>query len=274
MNHDGSEVLLAVWLRDQDGVKQAAAGLEKLCDALRKLLPALTGAICNAPGIAAHRGGAPAGRHKRQRCEDAQHGEREGRELASWGVPRMTYQVAGIAYRVSLGAFFQVNRMLTGKLVELSTGSRRGALAWDLYAGVGLFSCVLASHFEQVVAVEGAPVSCDDLRANLGAPHRAVESSTVGFLRREVARRSPKTALAQPEFVLVDPPRAGLGEEAVHLLAQIGPPEITYVSCDPATLSRDLRRLLDSGYKLEGLHLIDLFPQTFHLETVAMLTRR
>jgi 23S rRNA (uracil1939-C5)-methyltransferase len=196
----------------------------------------------------------------------------------------MTYQVAGVDYRVSLGAFFQVNRGLVGTLVELATHRRSGLLAWDLYAGVGLFSRVLASRFEQVVAVEAAPTAYQDLRANLGLPHQAICSGTLEFLRREAARphagksrgskpvfTPPRSVL--PDFVLVDPPRAGLGEEAARLLSQIGPGEITYVSCDPATLSRDLRVLVNSGYKLNEIHLIDLFPQTFHLETVAMLSR-
>ena len=86
----------------------------------------------------------------------------------------------------------------------------------------------------------------------------------------EFLRRAGKEAT--PEFVIVDPPRAGLGKEVAARLAAVRPAHITYVSCDPATLSRDLKSLLDSGYHLRALHMVDLFPQTFHLESVAMLS--
>ncbi len=76
----------------------------------------------------------------------------------------------------------------------------------------------------------------------------------------------------RPDFLLVDPPRAGLGPEITSLLSRIGPPRITYVSCDPATLSRDLAALVDSGYRIRQLHMVDMFPETYHLETVAQLS--
>ena len=119
-----------------------------------------------------------------------------------------------------------------------------------------------------MIAVESAANSVLDLRHNLVAPHRVVASSTLEFLRRAQAEGQPR-----PDFVVVDPPRAGLGKEISARLSQIGPQHITYVSCDPATLSRDLKSLLDSGYHLTDLTMVDLFPQTFHLESVAMLSR-
>ena len=100
----------------------------------------------------------------------------------------MHYRVGALDYGVSLGAFFQINRTLIGELVTVATSNSRGRLAWDLYAGVGLFSKVLATRFGRVVAVEGAPISCADLRANLSPGHQAVQSSTLDFLRREAAR--------------------------------------------------------------------------------------
>jgi 23S rRNA (uracil1939-C5)-methyltransferase len=81
------------------------------------------------------------------------------------------------------------------------------------------------------------------------------------------------TAQIKPELVLVDPPRAGLGKEICLDLARVAPPNIIYISCDPATLARDLQTLLQSGYFVEAMHLVDLFPQTFHLETVTVLAR-
>jgi 23S rRNA (uracil1939-C5)-methyltransferase len=263
INHDGSELLLALWLRST--ANHAQAELDSLCKSVSPLIPVLRGAaIQAAPSARTTRDKRPREESDSTLLEDA-----PGSLLASWGEPRMAYRVGGSAYRVSLGAFFQVNRSLVPKLVELATSGRSGAIAWDLYAGVGLFSTVLAQQFTQVIAVEGAPVSSEDLRANLGgtSAHQAVRSSTLDFLRRQRQKKA-----SRPDFVLVDPPRAGLGSEATELLAQIRPAHITYVSCDPATLARDLRALVESGYQLQQLHLIDLFPQTFHLETVAMLS--
>jgi len=169
---------------------------------------------------------------------------------------------------VSVGSFFQVNRFLIDPLVELVTNETSGNVAWDLYAGVGLFSTVLASRFDQIVAVEFSPNSVRDLRHNLhGKSPRVVASSTLEFLHRAHASREKA-----PDLVIVDPPRAGLGKDVTTHLATIRPAHITYVSCDPATLSRDLKSLLDSGYHLSTLRMVDLFPQTFHLESVATLS--
>ncbi len=273
VNHDSSELLMALILRPGAEARAAAAFLPGFCLSLAPLLPALRGAGIFAPPAA------PAARKGGSADKDGQlessTGE-PGRLLASWGTPRMTYRAGGEQYQVSLGAFFQINRFLVDTLLHTATAGRQGTLAWDLYAGAGLFSRVLAQQYSRVVAVEGAPISAQDLRVNLPSPHRAVESGTVEFLRRAVAeaRNSPKNpSPPRPDFVLVDPPRAGLGPEITTLLAQVGPPSVTYVSCDPATLARDLRALVASGYYIEQLRLIDLFPQTFHLEAVATLAR-
>jgi 23S rRNA (uracil1939-C5)-methyltransferase len=197
--------------------------------------------------------------------------ERENKRssfLASAGNQSISYAARDQSYRVSIGSFFQVNRFLIDPLVELVTKDAEGKLAWDLYAGVGLFARVLQSTFNQVVAVEAAPSSVQDLRHNLAdGAHRIVASSTLDFLRRAATARKEI-----PDFVVVDPPRAGLGKEVTALLEKIQPAHITYVSCDPATLSRDLKSLLDSGYSLQQLHMVDMFPQTFHLESVAKLS--
>jgi 23S rRNA (uracil1939-C5)-methyltransferase len=192
------------------------------------------------------------------------------RLLGIAGEDWLPYAAAGHTYRVSAGSFFQVNRFLIDPLVELVTADQMGKLAWDLYAGVGVFAYALAARFEQVVAVESAPGSVRDLQHNLrDTPHDgsrsiAISASTThAFLGR--ARRTP-------DLVVLDPPRAGLGKETASLLAALRPARITYVSCDPATLSRDLKSLLDSGYRLRKMHMVDLFPETFHLESVAQLS--
>jgi len=189
------------------------------------------------------------------------------RAIARWGEPSLAYQAAGVAYRVDHGAFFQVNRFLVDALVDRVTSNQTGALAWDLFAGVGLFARKLASTFARVVAVESAPNSTAALTANLGGmPATAIHSDTLDFLRR--APRSNR-----PDLIVVDPPRTGLGPEITTLLADLAAPSLVYVSCDPATLARDLRALIASGYVIESLTLADLFPQTFHLESVVRLRR-
>ena len=177
------------------------------------------------------------------------------------------YRAAGFDYRVDHGAFFQVNRWLVDHLVEEVTGGNTGTLAWDLFAGVGLFARKLTAGFDRVVAVESAPQSTAALEENLrGTNSSAVRASALDFLRR-----SNKSA--RPEFIVVDPPRTGLGAEVTTALAQIGAPALTYVSCDPATLARDLRALVATGYAIQSITLADLFPHTFHLESVAHLRR-
>ena len=191
-----------------------------------------------------------------------------GRLIAQQGDPSLEYRSGDGSYRVRFGSFFQTNRFLIDALTRLVTDGEQGSTVWDLYAGVGLFSQPLAGKFTRVVAVESSASAVRDLRENLrGSTHRIVASETAAFLRRAVEQHE-----AAPELVVVDPPRAGLGREVTGSLGKIRPRKITYVSCDPATLSRDLAALLESGYRLRRLHLVDLFPQTFHLESVTHLS--
>lgn len=187
--------------------------------------------------------------------------------VAQAGADHLIYTAAGEPYRVSSGSFFQVNQYLIDRMVAEVCSHRTGTLAWDLFAGVGLFARQLARSFTQVIAVEAAPASVTDMRTNITG-QQIVSKTTLQFLREAASKHT--TAL--PDFIVLDPPRAGLGAEATDLLANIHAPQVTYVSCDPATLSRDLSSLLKSGYRLQKLQLIDLFPQTFHLETIAHLS--
>jgi 23S rRNA (uracil1939-C5)-methyltransferase len=226
--------------------RQPAKGFAQFCEALREKLPELVGAgVCI--------------------LEAAGHGRKTQRSRAgaAWGVGGLSYAVAGEGYWVSRGGFFQVNRYMVETLVELVTKGRIGRLAWDLYAGVGLFSRVLAKTFTEVIAVEA---SAGDLTQNFrGKGRRSIVATTVGFLRQAALERE------RPELIVIDPPRAGLGAEVCALLLRIEAPEIIYVSCDPTTLGRDLKAVVDSGYRLHELHMVDMFPQTFHQETVAVL---
>lgn len=194
------------------------------------------------------------------------------RTIEQWGATSLTYRTTGLDYRVNSGAFFQVNRWLVDALVEKVTAGRHGSLAWDLFAGVGLFARKLCSDFERVIAVESAPASVQSLERNLeGTTGTAVRATTLDFLRR--FERAEQAEMNAPDLIVVDPPRTGLGPEVTASLAKVSAPTLVYVSCDPATLARDLRPLIASGYRIESVVLADLFPQTFHLETVVNLRR-
>jgi 23S rRNA (uracil1939-C5)-methyltransferase len=164
-------------------------------------------------------------------------------------------------------------------LVKIVTHGRAGDLALDLYAGVGLFSTVLARDFHHIVSVEPSHPAAADLRYNLPANGEVVQATTEEYLSRPQGQeRTVKgaTAPADPhkaDLVVVDPPRSGLGERVARALASMGAPRLTYVSCDPATLARDLVPLLATGYRVEQAHLVDLFPHTHHLESVLQLVR-
>lgn len=189
------------------------------------------------------------------------------RRLAHWGAESISYRAAGFDYRVDHGAFFQVNRWLVDALVDRVVEGQHGTVAWDLFAGIGLFARQLAGRFDEVIAVESAAAAAKALAHNLaGTAGRSTIADTYSFLRDQ-------TVAATPDLIVVDPPRAGLGPEITGMLSAIGAPALVYVSCDPATLARDLKALLASGYTIGTVTLADLFPQTFHLETVVTLRK-
>jgi 23S rRNA (uracil1939-C5)-methyltransferase len=186
--------------------------------------------------------------------------------LAQTGAAEVLYRVHDTEYRVSAGAFFQVNRHLVNDLVSTVTGDVRGNQALDLYAGVGLFSVALARSFHHIFAVEASQTSYADLVHNSPANVKAVHGRTEDHLRNWPAQK-------RPDLVVLDPPRAGVGKAVSRLLVELGAPRVRYVSCDPATLARDLVPFLAAGYRIEEAHLFDLFPQTFHIESVLLLAR-
>jgi 23S rRNA (uracil1939-C5)-methyltransferase len=195
-------------------------------------------------------------------------GDRKARAeevLVTIGADNLIYQTQRWPYRVSAGSFFQTNRHLTDKLLEIVTAGQSGQLALDLYAGAGLFSTALACDFRHIVCVEMSQTSSADLAYNRSPNGEVVQATAEQYLARPVPNK--------PDLIVVDPPRSGLGERVAGLLANVGAPRITYVSCDPATLARDLVILLATGYRAEQVHLADLFPQTYHLESVVHLVR-
>jgi 23S rRNA (uracil1939-C5)-methyltransferase len=186
--------------------------------------------------------------------------------LVAVGAKELTYQTQTSAYRVSAGAFFQTNRFLTDELINIVTSGCSGELALDLYAGAGLFSTALACNHRHMISVESSQTAAGDLQYNLPGNGKAVRATAEQYLTERTHRVSP-------ELIVVDPPRSGLGDSVTRALASMSAPRLTYVSCDPATLARDLVPLLAAGYRVEGAHLVDLFPQTYHLESVLQLAR-
>jgi 23S rRNA (uracil1939-C5)-methyltransferase len=182
------------------------------------------------------------------------------------GPGEFRYRTKAGALRVGGGSFFQVNRFLVDELVRIVAGGRAGEIALDLYAGVGLFSTALAASFRHIVAVESSQGSAADLKYNSPRNVKAVRSTVDGYLAGQGAR-------VRPDLIVVDPPRAGLGVRVACGLAKLGAARVTYVSCDPATLARDVIPLTDAGYRVEQLHLVDLFPQTYHIESVVEFVR-
>jgi 23S rRNA (uracil1939-C5)-methyltransferase len=184
-----------------------------------------------------------------------------------YGPGFVEYAAGGISYRVGHFSFFQVNRLLVEELArEVVEREEGGRLAIDLFAGVGLFSIPLAKRFGRVLAVESNPAAARDLETNMrGQGTIEVRSAEVEqFLKRNKER---------PELVVLDPPRSGMTPESVERVCKLRPERITYVSCDPPTLARDLALFVNAGYDCTEVHLFDLFPQTFHMETVVRLRR-
>ncbi|MBI4892408.1 MAG: class I SAM-dependent RNA methyltransferase [Acidobacteria bacterium] len=164
-------------------------------------------------------------------------------------------------------SFFQVNRFLVDRMVECALAGASGGTALDLYAGVGLFTLGLARKFEKVTGVESDASAARDLEFN--AERAGVKLKAQRMQSEQYLEEATKT----PDFVLADPPRAGLGKGVVKHLLRLAPERITVVSCDPSTQARDVAMLAAGGYRLERLAVLDLFPQTYHVETVAGLVK-
>ena len=245
------QLLVEAYIRPGDSAQEVQA----FAAALHELLPAMAGMVVFATS--------PVDDDSRQFAPlSAVHPE-AGQPI---GADALTYQAAGHVFRVSGGSFFQTNRFLVDELVRTAIPKLTGRAALDLYAGAGLFSMALSKSFDDVLAVEASPHSFADLRHNAARNVKPIRATTENFLME----RGPKLA---PDFVIVDPPRAGMGEKPATALGRMSVSRVTYVSCDPATLARDLRPLLESGFRVAEAHLVDLFPQTAHMETVLHLAR-
>jgi 23S rRNA (uracil1939-C5)-methyltransferase len=201
---------------------------------------------------------------------NAQAGD-DGTSLAPISLKDVNIRVGAHTYRLNAHSFFQSSSDLLEPLIAFALDGATGATALDLYCGVGLFTLPLAERFARVTGVENNLAAVEYAQLNLiGA----------GFLRADAVYAKVGEWLSEnlgewrgADFVLLDPPRAGVEPGGIEKLLKLAPKQISYVSCDPATLARDLRGLFDGGYKPDTIRAFDLFPQTHHVETVARLSR-
>lgn len=179
--------------------------------------------------------------------------------------PFLDYPAGPDLFRVSSRSFFQINRHLVSRLPEAALGDIAGNVALDLYAGAGLFTLPLARRFERVVALDAGRSAIADLTFNAKRAGLQVE------VHQGPADRFLTDYEGPADFVLADPPRAGLGRTVTDSLIRLRPSALTIVSCDPSTLARDLGPLTAAGFAIQSVKIIDLFPQTFHIESIIEL---
>lgn len=192
-----------------------------------------------------------------------------GGALVLAGSEQVVIEVLGRPFQVSAGAFFQVNTAMAAAMVEHLLANlplQPDSTVVDVYCGVGLFSAFLAARCARLVGIEASPAACEDFAANLDE-----------FDHVELYEAPAEEVLAQvqfkPDVIVVDPPRSGLATEAMDGLLSQGAAWLAYISCDPATLGRDARRLTAGGYQLEQITPFDLFPQTYHIESISLWKR-
>jgi len=188
------------------------------------------------------------------------------------GNDHLTIHVLNRDFRVSAASFFQVNTAMAGKLVEHLLANlpiSASATLLDVYCGVGLFSAFFAPKCERVIGIESSPSSYEDFVFNLD------EFENVELYEGLAEEILPNLVrhVGDVTYVIVDPPRAGLEKRVVDELLKLSPQMIAYVSCDPSTLARDAARLIQGGYRLKQVTPFDLFPQTFHIESISFFER-
>ena len=188
-----------------------------------------------------------------------------------WGKAEIVDELCGSKFSIAPQAFFQINPPQAERLYERAVRyAGSGELAFDLYCGAGTISLCLAGHFRRVIGAEIVPEAIENARANAKA--NGVEN--IEFLCADAGEAAQKLAERdlRPDVIVVDPPRKGMSEEAVRAVCSMGPQRVVYVSCDPATLARDILRFTELGYTLPEATAIDMFPRTSHVETVVLMT--
>jgi 23S rRNA (uracil1939-C5)-methyltransferase len=211
---------------------------------------------------------------------------KDGEAFAMIGGDHLIYEVLGRPFRVSPGSFFQVNTAMAETLVKLvleALNLQGGETVLDLYSGVGLFSAFIAPKVNRLIGVESFSPAVRDAEANLDefdnvelyeSPVELALEHLLDSLSR-APREAPRSesGVGTPPHALLDPPRAGCDKQALQRLLTLAAPRLVYVSCDPATLARDAKRLIAGGYQLTSAQPLDMFPQTHHVETVAIFER-
>ena len=187
-----------------------------------------------------------------------------------WPEPaaEISIDIAGETYAYTAETFFQANRFLIEQLIATAIGKASGGTAFDLYCGVGLFALPLARHFKKVIGVEENSVSIGLAQKNA----KTAGLQNLDLLNKSVEYFLQNNKTKKIDFCLIDPPRSGTAKAVIPRLAELRPEHISYVSCEPSILARDLRLLVDAGYKINSITAIDLFPQTHHVETVVRLS--
>ena len=187
-----------------------------------------------------------------------------------WGRAEIIDELCSLRFCIAPQAFFQVNPPQAERLYERAVAyAGEGKLAFDLYCGAGTISLCLARRFDRVIGAEIVPEAIENARSNAaenGVKNVEFLCADAGEAARELAGRDLK-----PDVVVVDPPRKGMNEEAVRSVCSMSPERVVYVSCDPATLARDILRFSELGYSLQKATAVDMFPRTSHVETVCCL---
>jgi 23S rRNA (uracil1939-C5)-methyltransferase len=194
----------------------------------------------------------------------------DGEAVILMGNGHLVEHVAGRDYRISAGSFFQVNTAGAEALVALvgeflaPTGDE---VLLDLYCGVGLFGLSMAGDVKRVVGIESAASAAADFR------HNARGMEQIDLIEGK-AQEALSHVAGPVDLIVLDPPRSGAGKRAIEEIVRLAPQRVVYISCDPAPLARDARNLVDAGYELQKVQPLDLFPQTFHVESVALFARQ
>jgi len=192
-----------------------------------------------------------------------------GGTLTLAGSDHIFIEVPPRSFFVSAGSFFQVNTRQASAMVEHLLANlplSPQVTLLELYSGVGLFSVFLAPRVGKLLAIESSASACHDFEINLD------EFDNIDLYEAAVEQVLPHLDI-HPQIILVDPPRGGLGQKLIDNLVAFKAPFVAYVSCDPATLGRDARRLVEGGYQLEKITPFDLFPQTYHIESISFWKR-
>lgn len=194
-----------------------------------------------------------------------------------WGETYITDYIGAVAYRISPLSFYQVNpkqtRVLYEKALEFA-GLTGNEIVWDLYCGIGTISLFLAQKAKQVYGVEIVPPAIEDAKENAVRNNINNAEFFVGAAEDVLpAKYRESNGSMRADVICVDPPRKGCEESLLATLVAMEPKRIVYVSCDPATLARDVKYLQENGYKLEKAQPVDMFPGTVHVETVVLLSQ-